>query len=338
MPAAATLSAPVVTATALSATTGKLSWTASPGATGYQIEYLSRGQAVSLGSVSSGTTSVTITGMAPGTTYEFSVVAYNRTSQTASQWTTLTTLSSAASKAAFAEAGDSSPSLPVGVTFNLAAAANSGLASSGIISTVASDWLARGTAGTANATAPTSSSLGGSGNQTANGISNQTTGYRFGQATGAGSATAVDNAINSETDFGDASSLGADTTLGITLARQNDGRWWNSSTPVLAAGEASSADSETSLISRGLIGNLDTLFGSDINWADMPARTAGGESSALAATESTGAVAGGGDSEQPSATMLAVGLAISALWSESDRVKQSAEPRQPPLRRRRSSP
>lgn len=153
-----------------------------------------------------------------------------------------------------------------------------------------------------------------------------------------GSATAVDNAINSETDFGDASSLGADTTLGITLARQNDGRWWNSSTPVLAAGEASSADSETSLISRGLIGNLDTLFGSDIDWADMPARTAGGESSALAATESTGAVAGGGDSEQPSATMLAVGLAISALWSESDRVKQSAEPRQPPLRRRRSSP
>ena len=92
----ATLTAPVLTATTISNTTGRLSWTTSAGATGYEIYYMNGGQAVPLGSVSASTTSVTISGMAPGTTYEFQVVAYNRTSQAASQWTALTTSGSAA--------------------------------------------------------------------------------------------------------------------------------------------------------------------------------------------------------------------------------------------------
>ena len=65
-------------------------------ATGYEIYYLNGGQAVPLGSVGSSTTSVTISGMSPGTTYEFLVQAYNSTSQANSQWTALTTTGSAA--------------------------------------------------------------------------------------------------------------------------------------------------------------------------------------------------------------------------------------------------
>ncbi|HEX3655200.1 MAG TPA: fibronectin type III domain-containing protein, partial [Pirellulales bacterium] len=90
MPAAATtstLTAPVLTATATSNTTGRLSWTASPGATGYDIYYMKGGQTASLGSVGGGTTAVSISGMAPGTTYEFLVLAYNSTSQASSKWT-----------------------------------------------------------------------------------------------------------------------------------------------------------------------------------------------------------------------------------------------------------
>jgi subtilase family serine protease len=92
MPAAAALAAPTnVTATATSTTTGTLSWTASAGATGYSIYYWNGSQAVLLGSVSGITTTASITGMSPGSTYYFYVVATNGTSRAASGWVSLTT-------------------------------------------------------------------------------------------------------------------------------------------------------------------------------------------------------------------------------------------------------
>jgi hypothetical protein len=80
-----------VTATATSATTGTLTWTASSGATGYRIYWISGNSSVLLGSVSASATSVTITGMSASTSYSFEVVAYNATSTAASAVATLTT-------------------------------------------------------------------------------------------------------------------------------------------------------------------------------------------------------------------------------------------------------
>jgi subtilase family serine protease len=92
MPAAAATTAPTnVRATATSTTTGTLSWTGSAGATGYAIYYSTGGGAILLGTVSAGTTSVTITGMSPGSTYYFQVVAYNSTSSAAANWVAMTT-------------------------------------------------------------------------------------------------------------------------------------------------------------------------------------------------------------------------------------------------------
>ena len=108
-------------------------------ATGYRDFLSEQGQAVPLGSVGWSTTSVNITGMSPGTTYEFVVLAYNRTSQAASAWTALTTNSSSAAtkaRAAFDLTDGSSPLLNVGVTFN-AAAANSSVGGGLAMSTAA---------------------------------------------------------------------------------------------------------------------------------------------------------------------------------------------------------
>jgi len=92
MPAAAAVTAPTnVTAKATSTTTGTLSWTASAGATGYSIYYWNGFQSVLLGNVSGSTTTASITGMSPGSTYYFYVVATNGTSRAASGWVSLTT-------------------------------------------------------------------------------------------------------------------------------------------------------------------------------------------------------------------------------------------------------
>ena len=88
--ATATLTAPTVTAVATTSTTGTLSWTASAGATGYEIVYWNGRQAVLLGTASASTTSVTISGMNPGSTYYFAVIAYNSTTNAASAWASLT--------------------------------------------------------------------------------------------------------------------------------------------------------------------------------------------------------------------------------------------------------
>ena len=92
MPTAAAIAPPTnLTASSTSATTGKLSWGASAGATGYAIYYWNGFMAVLLGTVSSGTTSVTIQGLAASSTTYFAVVAYNSTSSAASNWVALTT-------------------------------------------------------------------------------------------------------------------------------------------------------------------------------------------------------------------------------------------------------
>ncbi len=168
MPAAATLTAPVVTATATSSTTGHLSWTASPGATGYKIEYLNRGQAVSLGSVSSNTTSITISGMASGTTYEFMVVAYNKTSQADSAWTPLTTAASAAKAADVTLTGV--PDLAI----HAAADASTGFLVTGAVfnQATSSPILTGGsaTSSSANATVAANLTFGSGANQTFVGV------------------------------------------------------------------------------------------------------------------------------------------------------------------------
>ncbi|HEV3416751.1 MAG TPA: fibronectin type III domain-containing protein [Pirellulales bacterium] len=103
MPAAAAVSAPTnVVASATSTTTGTVSWTASAGATGYAIYYWNGSRSVMLGTVSGSATSVSITGMNPGSTYYFYVAAYNSTSSAASGWVSLT--SPAANSAAALDA------------------------------------------------------------------------------------------------------------------------------------------------------------------------------------------------------------------------------------------
>src|SRR5262249_37782538 len=84
MPTPAVTAPAKVTASATSSTTGTLSWGASANATGYAIYYWNGFQSVLLGTVGSGTTSVTIQGLASGSTNYFSVVAYNSTSTAAS--------------------------------------------------------------------------------------------------------------------------------------------------------------------------------------------------------------------------------------------------------------
>ncbi|HEY5314741.1 MAG TPA: fibronectin type III domain-containing protein [Pirellulales bacterium] len=92
MPKAAVLSAPQnVAAKALSSTIGQLSWSASTGALGYLIYWQDGNQLVDLGSVGANTTSVTIQGLAAGSTDSFVIVAFNATSQAKSASVSLTT-------------------------------------------------------------------------------------------------------------------------------------------------------------------------------------------------------------------------------------------------------
>jgi hypothetical protein len=101
MPAAAAIASPSnLTAAATSSTTGILSWGASAGASGYAIYYWNGFQAVLLGTVGNGTTSVTIQGLAAGSTTDFAVVAYSSTSSAASNWVSITTPASSAITAA----------------------------------------------------------------------------------------------------------------------------------------------------------------------------------------------------------------------------------------------
>lgn len=87
------LAAPQVTATALSTSAISLSWTTSSSATGYRIYYWNGSRAVLLGTVSSSTSSVRVTGLSAATKYQFVVQAYSATDYANSAWVSATTKS-----------------------------------------------------------------------------------------------------------------------------------------------------------------------------------------------------------------------------------------------------
>lgn len=84
------LSAPTLTASAVSSTVAQLSWTAVSGAQGYHVYQIESGQKVLLGTVSSSTTAVQVTGLTPGATESFELEAYNSTSVADSSVVSLT--------------------------------------------------------------------------------------------------------------------------------------------------------------------------------------------------------------------------------------------------------
>jgi hypothetical protein len=71
------LSAPTVTASAVSSTVAQLKWGAVSGAQGYNVYFVSGGQDYYLGTVGPNTTGVQVTGLAAGSTDSFMVEAYN---------------------------------------------------------------------------------------------------------------------------------------------------------------------------------------------------------------------------------------------------------------------
>ena len=91
MPAQATLTAPKVTATALSSNSVRLNWGSVAGADGYDIYWWNGFQAVYLGTAGASATSIRVTGLAAGTTNSFLVEAFNSTSVADSNWVDVTT-------------------------------------------------------------------------------------------------------------------------------------------------------------------------------------------------------------------------------------------------------
>jgi hypothetical protein len=94
-----TLTAPAVSAVALSPTTGQLSWNAVSGAQGYRVFWWNGSQAVQIGSYGSSTTSVQISNLAPNSTSYFKVEAYSGSQVADSAWVGITTHSLAAPQA-----------------------------------------------------------------------------------------------------------------------------------------------------------------------------------------------------------------------------------------------
>lgn len=90
-PQLSTVSAPQVTAQALSATSVQLTWNADPAAQGFSVFWSNGYQLIYLGTVSGSTTSVTINGLRPGSHSYFLVEAFNSVSRANSQWVEVTT-------------------------------------------------------------------------------------------------------------------------------------------------------------------------------------------------------------------------------------------------------
>lgn len=104
MPASQSVTAPQVNAVATSATTVELSWNFEPQATAYNIYWSNGFRVVFLGTVRGSTTSVTVTGLQPGSHSYFLVQAFNNVSDADSQWVLVATpFSSVRSDAAQAE-------------------------------------------------------------------------------------------------------------------------------------------------------------------------------------------------------------------------------------------
>lgn len=74
------LTAPNLTASAVSTTVAQLDWNSVSGAQGYNVYWVNGGQNVLLGTVSASATSVQVTGLTPGATASFVVEAFNSTS------------------------------------------------------------------------------------------------------------------------------------------------------------------------------------------------------------------------------------------------------------------
>ncbi len=80
-----------ISATAASSTSVTVSWSASTGATGYDLYELENGQSVLVGTYATGTTSASVSGLSAGTTYSFQIAAYNSAGSNATSWTQVTT-------------------------------------------------------------------------------------------------------------------------------------------------------------------------------------------------------------------------------------------------------
>lgn len=80
-----------VTATAVSSTEIDLSWTPATGQTGYHVLGWNGTEDVTLATLGAGVHRTAITGLAPGTTYFFSIEAFNQTSSNATAWASATT-------------------------------------------------------------------------------------------------------------------------------------------------------------------------------------------------------------------------------------------------------
>ena len=82
--------------TAASSSQIALSWTAAPGALGYDLYELQNGQPVRVATYAAGTTSATIGGLAAGSTYAFNLVAFKTGGTSATPWIQVTTLAAPA--------------------------------------------------------------------------------------------------------------------------------------------------------------------------------------------------------------------------------------------------
>lgn len=90
MPSGSSLTAPVLSDLLLSATSVELMWTPSSGAQGYRVYYSNGSQQYLLGTVSSHTTSVVVSGLSPGNSYQFMVAAFSGSTVQTSNWVTVT--------------------------------------------------------------------------------------------------------------------------------------------------------------------------------------------------------------------------------------------------------
>ena len=88
--------APVLRATAVSGTQVNLSWNSVSGASGYLVDVWLNGSWMQLGSVGSGATGCSVTGLSPGTTYYFDVGAYNAAGTSWANYRSVTTIASLA--------------------------------------------------------------------------------------------------------------------------------------------------------------------------------------------------------------------------------------------------
>jgi hypothetical protein len=91
MPSSGSLAAPQnFSVTASSSTVAQLSWNASAGASGYAVFWWNGKAATELGQVNSRTTSVSVSGLAPGSTDKFYITAFSASSSASTAWVSVT--------------------------------------------------------------------------------------------------------------------------------------------------------------------------------------------------------------------------------------------------------